>query len=218
MKKLPSLLSLITTIAILACAAIPALAAETVRQFKKDLPTGDARRVHLDFPVGELVVEGAAGAQVALDVHLTCKHSRDACREAAQKVRLVYSTDGDALVVRMRDWPKWSGHGLEARIHVQVPRALPLKANLGVGELRISAVASDVTADLGVGEVRVTMPAGAVGSVHADTGVGEAVLVAGGRRYESAGLFGRRVTWKEGKGAATVRVDCGVGEVDVRLQ
>lgn len=40
-------------------------------------------------------------------------------------------------------------------------------------------------ADLGVGELNVTMPESAVGSVRLDTGIGEADLSAGGRRYTS---------------------------------
>jgi hypothetical protein len=48
--------------------------------------------------------------------------------------------------------------------------------------------------------------------------VGEASLIAGGRRYESSGLVARELNWNKGTGHAEVEVDCGVGEIAVTLK
>jgi hypothetical protein len=132
-------------------------------------------------------------------------------------VKVVYSRDESDLTLRLKEWPKSRNRGLEAHVHVQVPHDLRLKAHLGVGELSIADVASDLEADLGVGELNITLPADAIGSVSADTGIGEASLVAGGRHYESAGLIAREIRWTKGTGKAHVEADCGVGEIDIRL-
>ena len=93
----------------------------------------------------------------------------------------------------------------------------PGRADLSVGKLTIDGIAADVTADLGVGEVHVTLPKEAIGSANIDTGIGEASLIAAGRRYSSEGLIVRAIHWDKGTGHARVKVDCGVGEIHVTL-
>jgi hypothetical protein len=198
---------------------VPAGADEIVRSFQQQIPVGGADKIVLDFPVGELTVEGGDSSQVGLDVKIACNHRTSRCEEAAQALRLVYNTSGDQLRVEVKNWPKFGGsRGLHVRARINVPRDLPLRAELGVGELNVQGLASDLDLDLGVGEVNVNLPKDAVGSVDLDTGVGEASLHAAGRRYESAGLFTRELHWDKGSGRARVKVDCGVGEIDVTLR
>jgi hypothetical protein len=139
--------------------------------------------------------------------------------DAAEALRLVYNTSGDQLRVEVKNWPKLGGsRGLHVRARINVPRDLPLRAELGVGEMNVQGIANDLTVDLGVGEVNITLPKEAIGSVDLDTGIGEASLIAAGRRYESAGLMARELHWDKGTGRAGVKVDCGVGEIDVTLR
>jgi hypothetical protein len=198
--------------------AVPASAKEVVRSFRQQIPVGSAGSIHLDFPVGELHVEGGDGRQVDLDVQIVCNHSSSRCESAAKALRLVYNAAGGQLEVKIKDWPHWGGtKGLHVNATIHVPRDLPLKTDLGVGSLTIQGIAADVTADLGVGEVHVNLPKEAIGSAAIDTGVGEASLSAGGRRYSSEGLFTRTINWDQGTGRARVKVDCGVGEIHVTL-
>jgi hypothetical protein len=198
---------------------VPAFAGkEPVRNFSKQIPAGAVRSVDLDVPVGEVVVDAWDGADVQLDVRLECRHGSASCRDAAQRVRLVYSTDDDKLHIEIKDWPKLSGKGLEAHVRMQMPRHLPLDVDLGVGEIGVAGLENDVKANVGVGELNLTLPASAVGMVHADAGIGEANLIAGGRHYESSGLIAKELRWNKGTGTATIAADCGVGEINVRLQ
>jgi hypothetical protein len=190
---------------------------EVVRRFTKQLPAEGVERVVVDVPVGEVVIEGGNDQQVHLEVRLECDDRGGACEDLAQRVKVVYSREEGNLTLRLKEWPKSRNKGLEAHVHVQMPRDLPLKAHLGVGELTIADLESSVEADLGVGELNITMQAAAVGSVNADTGIGEASLVAGGRHYESAGLIAREIRWTKGSGKARIEADCGVGEIDIRL-
>ncbi len=132
-------------------------------------------------------------------------------------MRLVYNTSGDRLRVEVKNWPKF-GKNLHVIARIEVPRDLPLRAELGIGELTIEGTAGDLTVDLGIGEVNITLPKEAIGSVGIDTGIGEASLSAGGRHYESAGLMTRTLRWNEGTGRAEVTANCGIGEIDVTLR
>ncbi|HSN89423.1 MAG TPA: hypothetical protein VL025_21850 [Thermoanaerobaculia bacterium] len=212
MKKL-----ILSVAAALLC-ALPASAEEVVRTFQKQLSAGDVESIHIDIPVGELEIEAGDGPQVETRVELLCKNTKPRCLEAARNVRFVYSTDDGRLHFQLKDWPKTNTRGLQVRALFTVPRTLPLRTELGVGELTVNGLEADLQVDLGVGEVNVTMPETAVGSVNLDTGIGEADLRAGGRHYTSEGLFVREIHWNKGKGQASVEVDCGVGEINVALK
>ncbi|HWM90762.1 MAG TPA: hypothetical protein VN493_08355 [Thermoanaerobaculia bacterium] len=196
--------------------SLPLAADEVVRSLDRQFPAAEASRIHLDFPVGEVHVEAGAVRAVGVHVELECDSMRTSrCIEAAKKIELV-ATSGDSLHVELKGWPKAGNRGLEAKLRVTVPRDLPLTAELGVGEMRISGMESDLDADLGVGEVSVVMAASAVSEVHVDTGVGEADLFADGRHWEGSGFIAKELSWTKGK--AEVSVDCGVGEAEVRLE
>ena len=199
--------------------AASAGAEEIVRSFRQQIPAGGIEKISIDFPVGEVTVEAWEGSQVDLDVKLACNHHiTNRCADAAKAVRLVYDNSGDRLKVEVKNWPKFGTRGLHVLVHISVPRDIPLHAELGVGEMTVRGTASDLNVGVGVGEVNITLPMEAIHTVDLDTGVGEASLVAAGRRYESAGLIARELRWDKGTGRAGVTVDCGVGEIDVTLR
>jgi hypothetical protein len=199
--------------------ALPASAKEkeTVRSFDKKIPTQGVKAIDLDFPVGEMEVEGWSQSEVEARVEIRCENRSRRCLEAARKVELVANTEGERLSLHLKDWPRGS-RGMQIFVRVSVPQDLPLKAELGVGELTIQGIEADLDADLGVGEVNVTMSEGAVHSVHLDAGIGEANLRAGGRWYENSGLMVSALKWREGSGQSNVEVDLGVGEINVVLK
>lgn len=209
---------LILPVAAALLCALPAGADEVVRTFQKQIPVGGVEDIHIEIPVGELEIEAGDGRQVETKVEILCERSKPRCLEAARNLRFVYSADDGRLHFELKDWPKMNPKGLQVRAHFIVPRDLPLRTELGVGELTVTGIEADLRADLGVGEVNVTMPEASVGSVRLDTGIGEADLRASGRRYSSEGLFVRQISWNKGKGQSSVEVDCGVGEINVALK
>lgn len=201
-------------------AALPAAADDdvVVRTLERQVSAAEASRISLDFPVGELVVEAGSGREVAVHIDLECDGWRKArCVEAAKKIELV-ARSGNNLKLELKGWPKSGSHGLEGNFRVTVPRDLPLNAELGVGEMRITGLEADLSATLGVGDVTVVMPESAVGEVHVDTGVGDANLSAGGERFAGSGFVGKELDWTKGSGKAEVEIDCGVGEAQIRLE
>jgi hypothetical protein len=210
---------LILPLAAILLGALPAAADDTVRTLNQAFPVNAMNEIDLEFPVGEVIVEAWDEPQVKVEARFECKSFRtQRCTEAAKALRLAATQRSQRLHVELQGWPKSGDRGLEMKVRVKVPRDLPLNAELGVGALNISGVESDLRADLGVGEVRVEMPQSAVGSVHLDTGVGDANLSAGGKRYQSSGFIAKELSWTRGSGAADVEVDCGVGEIQVELR
>jgi len=196
-----------------------ASADEVVRSFHQQIPIVNAQKVHLEFPVGELNVDPGDGSQVGLDVKVMCKEKTGRCADAAHDLKLVFDNSGDVFHLELKRFPKFGGaKNLHVVARITVPRELPVHAELGVGEMNIHGLAGDLDVDLGVGEVNVTLPKEAVGSVDLDTGIGEASLIAAGRRYESSGLMSKELNWDKGTGRSKVKVDCGVGEIDVVLK
>lgn len=210
---------LILPLAVILLGALPAGADDVVRTLNQAFPVNAVNGIDLEFPVGEVIVEAWDEPQVKVEAKLECKSLRaQRCTEAAKALRLAATQKSQRLHVELQGWPKSGDRGLEANVRVKVPRDLPLSAELGVGALSISGVESDLKADLGVGEVRITMLQEAVGSVQLDTGVGEANLSAGDKRYQSSGFIAKELSWTRGSGTAKVEVDCGVGEIKVELR
>ena len=57
-----------------------------------------------------------------------------------------------------------------------------------------------------------------VRSVSLDAGLGEVHLSYPGGKLEAGGIFDNVLRWEEGSGAAKLRLEAGVGEIDVRLR
>jgi hypothetical protein len=209
---------LILPLAAILLGALPAAADEVVRTMSQAFQVKTADEIHLEFPVGEMVVQAWDESQVKVEARFECDSKSGRCAEAAKALRFVASTQGQKLHVELQGWPKSGTRGLEAHVQVKVPRGLPLIAELGVGELSISGIEGNLNAEVGVGEVRIAMAESAVGSVHLDAGIGEANLSAGGKRYQSSGFISKELNWTRGSGQADVQVDCGVGEINVELR
>jgi hypothetical protein len=217
MKKLA--LPLAATAAVLTLWALPAAASsdQVVRTLNKQYSVEGMKGISLDFPVGELKVDAAAGRQVQIRVEIKCRPGRDSCEDAARDIEVKAKSSGGKLSLGLDGWPH-GGHGMNARVQVTLPKDLPLKSELGVGEMTINGMEADLDVDLGVGEVHVNLPEAAVRSVDLDTGVGESQLFAQGKTWESSGLVSRELHWNKGAGKASVQVDCGVGEAHVDLR
>ncbi|MFY9820030.1 MAG: hypothetical protein WAM82_01530 [Thermoanaerobaculia bacterium] len=198
---------------------LPAGASEVIRSFRQQIPIANAHKILLDFPVAELNVDSAPGNQVGLDVKVKCHEKTGRCADRAHELKLVYDNTGEVFKIEMKRFPKWRGSSnLQIVARITVPRDLDLRAELGVGEMNVHGIAGDVTLNLGVGQVNVDLPKEAIASVNLDTGIGEASLVAAGRHYSSSGLIAKELSWTRGTGRSKVKVDCGVGEIDVVLK
>lgn len=210
---------LAASIAVLA--ALPAAAGTADRELTGRFDVAPGHTVRIEIAVAELRIEADDGADVRAELHLRCRWDRKRdCRGALDEIELAAHRTSRRLYLELTGLPAWHRSNLEIEGTIYVPRSLALDVDLGVGELEVIGVASDLRVDLGVGEVEVRTAHAAVASVELDVGVGEAELH--GRRTRVDGsrslLVGSELYWDDGPGEARIRVDCGVGEISVRLE
>lgn len=199
-------------------APVSASADDIVRTLSQQFDAANIDQLELEFPVGELVVDAWDRPQVQIEVRLECERKKDACREAAEAVKLASAVEGKGLELELEGWPKNNSKSLEARVQIHAPRRLAVDAELGVGELRINGMASHVDAELGVGDVSLNLPEASVATVSLEAGVGDTSLSTTEKRYTGSGFVGKELRWKKGAGGATVHAECGVGDVKVALK
>lgn len=207
-----------TLLALLACALIVAPAQARVLQSQtKTYDAKGLQSVRVDFPVGELHVEGTDADQVTVKLYVHCDRHGAWCEDRAERVSLDVRPRGGRLDVDVDSHTLFHSDGFWIEGVVKVPRGLALDVNMKVGELEVRDMENDVDLAIKVGEVNLSMPETRVARVHAGVTIGEANLDHRGGHTQVAGLLGRRLNWTEGRGQARVDVRMGVGEVSVRL-
>lgn len=209
----------ILPILVAAALAVPALAAadRTIRTLHEDRAATGVDMVRVNFPVGRLNVEPSTDGRVHFDVAVRCRNDRRRCEERAQDVDLDASLAGGTLRLKLEPHSDWT-HDLKMEGVLRMPPDLPLRLEMGVGELTLHGLRDDVDVNLGVGEARLHLREADVRSVQVASGVGEANLTVGRRRMEGSGFLGHKVRWGEGTGRARVDLDLGVGESEVVLE
>lgn len=193
---------------------------DPVRRVDESFDASGLRDLAIDMPVGRLLLTGDDGDRVQAEMTIECQRhawGSSSCPARAQDVELHVERRGDRLEIDLDGYSTWGSRGMEVTLRVRAPGRLSTFLDLGIGELEVEDMGADLTADVGIGEVTVRMAERDVASVQLDAGIGEASLRGDLGRRESAGLFVKELAWSEGTGRARVRVDLGIGEIDVRL-
>ena len=210
-KKIAFLLAIAFLIA-------PHANAATLRTLEEELRLEAGETLDLDFPIGELSLRGTNDANVELVVEISCERSRRRCESAAEDLVLKTRRSGDKLRVELEGWPSWGTSGLSVTVTVEAPADHPVVVDLGIGHVDIQGLHSDVTIDLGIGDVELDMDAEFVESVRLDSGIGESSVALAGETIASKRFFlGDEIRWSEGQGDARIRIDLGIGSIDVDL-
>jgi hypothetical protein len=198
-----------------------ARAGDEIRRFSRDFPVTDHQSVRLDFPAGDLQVEGTSGDKVEIEVVARCKHHLwGHCEERAKELDLESHSRDDRLDIELVGASRHSNQGLEVKMRVKLPSNRAFDLEMGAGEVEIRGLETNVHVHLGAGEVHVEMDERVVHEVHLDAGVGETTLrsrdgkVEGSREH----VVGSSVDWDEGTGKARVQVKVGAGEVQMRCE
>ena len=202
---------------LLALLALPTNAA-TVRTLDNEFSLSGASRIEVKIAVGDLEVVGVGGDAVKVHVDASCPNATDAeCRSLADNIAVGNRRSGDALVIEIEGFPKLRSNRLSANVRIEMPRALPLSTNTGVGDVHVAGLVGDVEIDSGVGDVRVKIDPDKVRSAELDSGVGDVTLKIKDQVIEGSGFVGQGLDWSSGKGTAKLEVDTGVGDIAVEL-
>jgi hypothetical protein len=209
-------------VAAITCLALAGLAgpgfAGVERTLEQDYSTADVDEVYLDISVAEIEIRGVSGDRLRAQVEIECSAWRgERCRRQAEDIELNSRVRNDELILELEGYPK-NSKGLSVDILIEMPRDLRLSVDMGVGELAVEDLESDIVVDLGVGELDIEGHRAHYREVDLESGVGEVELRVDGDRYQGSGFISQDLRWDDGPGRSRIRADCGVGEIQVRLR
>ena len=192
-----------------------------VKSLSEEFDTAGYNGITLEVSVGEVRIEGADVSRVQAEVRVRCprRMDLDECRDRAEDVEITAVDSRGKLNLEVRGLSKWRSRGMNVDVHFTVPEDLPFELDMGIGEVEIVDMRSDLTVDMGIGEVSVRMDEDVVGSVTLDNGIGESdLLYSDGKQSTSGILAGKDVVWDKGPGTHEVVVELNIGEIEVRLK
>lgn len=202
-------------------AAPSAFADVEISHSEKSFDLASGRTLEVEIPVGEVIVEGTSGHTVRAELRVKCNQRTGKCADLAKKLTLVTREKGDTVHLEIDGWPKMGGTKPNVTVTLEMPRGSALEFELGVGDLKITGMASDLDIEVGVGHARIEMAESAVRAVDLEIGVGDAELRPRQKSADSSGFLGflgKEISWDEGKGEARIHVEVGVGDADVVLE
>jgi hypothetical protein len=192
--------------------------ADSRRELREGLPVGDSEKVIVDFEVGELRIEAGSGDTVEVELDLRCKSTSSRCERQLDDAEILLEQRGSRLHVGFEGLAKRNSK-MEVDAVVRMPAGVALSVDMGIGELRIDGIESDIYVDMGIGEASLSLSESSIRGVYLDTGIGESgVWASEGRARESRPfLIGSEVEWESGAGESEIVVDLGIGEISVHL-
>jgi len=190
------------------------------RELTQSIPVAPDQAVRVDFPVGELKVEGYKGDEVLIELLIECRWDSEKCAEALEELEVNVDSSSTRVLIEVEGYPTWGKSKFDIEGDIRVPQNREFELDMGVGEVEVRGLEDDIEIDLGVGEAKVWVAHGKVNRVNLDAGVGEVELrgteepVAEQRSMRVGG----EVYWDKGKGDARIAVDVGVGQATVWLE
>src|SRR5207248_2070581 len=106
----------------------------------RTFPVTSHHRVRIEFPVGELKVIPTDESRVRFDLRVRCRRSDERCEEMANRLVLDSDDHNGTLHLKLRPHPAWRMHGGKLMGELRVPRSLPVRVEMGVGELDIAGL------------------------------------------------------------------------------
>ncbi len=213
-KPYPTILLLCASLAL-----ADGLAAQVeVRTLQQDLVLDNATQVHIDLSFGNVTVEGIDGGTAHVELTLECSRTdMEACKRRANRVQLAPRVRRGDLQIRLKRTPRARLRGIKAKLHVRMPRQIPLEVDVGSGSIYLNGLQSHVNINSGGGDVDLLGVRDQTALVNVDVGFGNADLWLGDGRVQGSG-WPRSIDWR-GSGKAEINVDVvGQGDVSIRLE
>lgn len=167
--------------------------------------------VEFSNSVGRIEIVPVDGSEMRITLDIEAK-------ERGFFRRSVDVDDMDLEVRERRDslYLSFDEEHVSAEWVVEMPNVDYTSVSMGVGEVRLELVNTELSVELGVGDVNIEAPARNVGRISLSVGVGDA-SVRGADIINSESAFISKRIRAEGQGGKAIDVDLGVGDVSVRL-
>ena len=196
---------------ILLAASISLACADEVRHY--EFPANNLQELSIEASVGEIIIESSSDDTVT--VELTIKPNtrmgwfrRDpdlSTMEIDHRVR------NEELILRFDE------KDVTTSWLIKMPAMAHTQIDLGVGAIEIFDISSEINIDVGVGSVDIEAPGSETGYVDLTAGVGDTYISARNKTDSRRALVSSEST-AQGDGNKDIRVDVGVGDVNVILR
>jgi len=181
------------------------------QEITRDIDVKGAQTLFLDAHVGTVKFTPSDDDQIHVYVKVSEKGEWGIFKSSPQDAKLVVKRDGLKVTIMLND----DDYGEEWE--VKMPQMASLNVDLGVGEMRIKRINSNLTLDVGVGEAIVIGDASNYGSAKGQASVGAAAVRSeSGTKNTERAMVSEEVTWT-GSGEYAIDVEVGVGDVSIKL-
>jgi len=184
---------------------------ENEKVITKDIAVSGAEQLYLDAHIGSVKFTPSSDNQIHVYVKVSEKEGWGIFKDSPLEAELVVLRDGNRVTLSLND----DEYGEEWRI--ELPKMTLLNADLGVGELQVRNINSNLKLDVGVGEASVVVSASEFLSAKGQAGVGAATVRShSGTTTTDRAMVSEDVTWN-GSGQYSIDVEVGVGDISIKL-
>lgn len=205
------LLVSVVTCATLFGASLSAYAANEIT-LSKDIELNGVNEIELDAHVGSVQLSKSQDNAVHIYVKVSESDEWSLFKSSPDDVELTIDNNGKRIKVSLNnddyneDW------------QIEIPSSVHINADLGVGEMIIEGISSNLSVDIGVGDVQINSTANNYAVVNVATGVGDAAINSNtGQQEEDRTFVSKQVNWS-GNGKYIMDVEVGVGDASIKLK
>jgi len=215
---------LTTTVLLLTSASLAA--GEVSHPFTTTAMRGQARRVFIDLPYGEVRIRNGASDRIV--VRGTSSRRFDSHRHRLDEQRIADDISAEVFVkgvhaiIRRHFGPNaqsWNaqGHHSSMALTVELPPGVDVYFSTRYGNIDIDGAFGNIDTDLRAGEVHVRTPRANVRDLTASVSIGEVHTYFGDHFIENEGVLPRPARFHNERGTSAVNVHSTFGEVHVTL-
>jgi|GEM_PF-734613 len=175
------------------------------------IDVSSAQTLFLDAHVGTVKFTPSKDDKIHVYVKVSEKDDWGLFKRSVQEAQLMIKQEGLNVTITLNDdefGEEWE---------VAMPQMAALNVELGVGEMQIRHIDSDLTLDVGVGATIVVGSASDYSSAKGQAGVGAAVVRSdSGTQKTDRSFVSEDVIWT-GSGEYAIDVEVGVGDISIKL-
>lgn len=206
-------LLMILALGVACLAALPALADEdrVSREYRFDV--SDIEEIEIRASVGSVDIVPTDGDEIELFLQIEGQKNGwffKNGRKDVSEVELESDVRGGRLVLEQTE------DDTQTEWTIRMPQVARTRITLGVGEVKAELMATELVLEVGVGNIDVDFPEDEAGDIDADAGVGD-VGIHGAHEVEESSAFVSQSVRARGNGNHDIRIEVGVGDVDLRL-
>jgi hypothetical protein len=182
------------------------------KMIEKTYEVDSFKAVDVDVHVGSIKIKPSPDDQIHLQIKIEPKDGFfNWFSESVDKIKLKDNSSKHALELELTEGD------YEEKWILQLPKNLNIELDIGVGDVNIKGISSNINVDNGVGHVKVVGNSKYFADIDLDAGVGDTRISADhGNTSNKRAVVSSSTTW-QGSGEFSINIDVGVGNAEVFL-